>query len=39
MYAVDAEDGSPITYTEYEGNMVDSKAFMKLIELLIILRN
>ena len=27
MYAVNAQDGRPITYFEYEGGMVDSKAF------------
>ena len=34
MYAVNAEDGMPITYIEYEGNTVDCKAFMKIINML-----
>lgn len=32
MYAVNAEDGTPITYSVYNGNKVDSKAFKGLIK-------
>ena len=34
MYAVNAEDGTPITYDVYEGSRVDAKAVVKIIELL-----
>jgi len=34
MYAVNAEDGRPITYTVYDGGKVDSKAIQKMAAIL-----
>lgn len=34
MYAVDAEDGTPLTYDLYNGGMVDSKGIVKIVDML-----